>query len=84
MKVTTTSGSVYDISHGMCTKYSAEGERLDTFKVYGIKPFTPPILLKDIHDLPDGKPQIGMCIYIWGRDITWCSTPVISIEETNE
>ena len=81
MKITTKSGSVYDISHGICKKYTSDGELVETFKVYGIKPFNTPIKRNEIYDLPDGDPKVGMCIFIWGRDVSWYSTPIVSIEE---
>ena len=80
MKITTTSGATYSISHGICKKHDANGEVIDVFKVYGIKPFTAPITIKEIHDLPDGEPQVGVCMYIWGKDVSWCTTPIVSIE----
>lgn len=80
MKVTTTSGATYLIDHGICKKYSAAGELIDTFKVYGIKPYNVPTTVGEIWELPNGKPEVGMCMFIWGREASWHTTPVVSIE----
>lgn len=83
MKVTTEAGSVYDIdSHGICIKTNAEGRRVGSFKPFIVKPV--PVSVRswwEIHELPDGDPVVGQCMYISGLNTWWLTTPVVSVEE---
>ena len=82
MKITTETGSVYEIDeHGLCRKYDASGDHIDTFKVWYMVPVPNEVVsAKEIYDLPKGDPEIGKRLYIGGRDNWWVSTKVISIE----
>lgn len=88
IKITTESGSTYEIKHGICKKFDKEGYWLDSFKLLTLKP----ILVEDseikswadLRALPDGEPQIGLRIYIGGFDSWWISTRVVSIESLEE
>jgi hypothetical protein len=81
MKVTTESGSVYDIDdHGICIKTNADGERVHAFKVFTMKSFlTLPSSWEEIHQLPESRPKVGQHLFVSGRDVWWISTKVVSV-----
>jgi hypothetical protein len=83
MKITTWSGSVYEIDdHGIMSKYNAEGHRVDSWKLYHMKAVhTDVSSMEEIFDLPYGLPEIGKLLYVAGKDGWWLSTPVVKIEE---
>lgn len=81
MKITTETGSVYDIEDGFCTKYNAEGQRVDAFKVWAIKSVPEvPITWEELHDLPVTSPVVGQHLYVSGKDLWWLSTTIVSVE----
>lgn len=84
MKITTESGSVYEIKDGLCNKYDSTGERIDAFKVWYMKVVPDWVTTaKEIYDLPDDtrrEPEIGKRLYLGGKDTWWISTKVVSIE----
>jgi hypothetical protein len=82
MKITTETGSVYDIDdHGICVKTDMDGRRIDAFKPFIIIPVTEEVAsLSDIVSLPHGDPVVGMRMYISGLDNWWLSTRVVSVE----
>jgi hypothetical protein len=87
MKITTESGSIYDIdSHGICRKFNKTGDCIDSFKVFVIKPVTVSDknikTWDDLRALPEGNLEVGKRLYIGGRDTWWISTPIVSIEES--
>jgi hypothetical protein len=82
MKITTTTGSVYHIEDGLCNKFSKDGERVDTFKVWTMKPVpNDVVVMSQLYDLPTGEPEIGKRLYLSSRSGWWLSTQVVSIEE---
>jgi hypothetical protein len=82
MKITTESGSVYNIDDsGICTKTDKDGNRIDAFKPFIIIPVPDHIkLVKEIYTLPHGKPVVGQRLYLSGLDVWWLTTPVVSVE----
>lgn len=81
MRITTETGSVYEIDDGLCIKKNAEGERIDAFKVWVMKPVPDDITTwEEIHDLPQGEPEVGKRLYLAGRDVFWISTQVVSVK----
>lgn len=86
-KITTESGTVYQIGYGRCQRgdgpssyftlirepYSIKNEDLEgaTSWIY--------IWKLDKHPV-----QIGMHLYVQGRDEWWLSTPIVSIEEIED
>lgn len=81
MKITTESGSVYKIDDNICRKYDRNGTCIDSFKVYAMKAVPDSVTtLMEIYELPDSEPQIGLRMYISGKDSWWISTRVISYE----
>lgn len=83
MKITTESGSVYNIDDsGICTKTDKDGNRIDAFKPFIIIPVPNHIkLAKGIYTLPQGEPVVGQRLYISGLSTWWLTTPVVLIEE---
>ena len=82
MKVTTESGSVYQINqHGIMTKYNADGRGIDAWKILQMKAVPTDVKdMKEVWDLPHGEPEIGKLLYVGGKDGWWLSTPVVRIE----
>jgi hypothetical protein len=83
MRITTETGSVYDIDkYGMCIKTDKNGKRIEMFKALVIIPVPDGVkLVKEIYTLPQGEPIIGQRLYLSGLDTWWFTTPVVSIEE---
>ena len=82
MRITTESGSVYEIDEdsNICTKYNANGTRVDSFRVYFMEAVSEDIKSIDqISYLSKGEPQVGKRMYISGKDSYWISTKVVSI-----
>jgi len=82
MKITTETGSVYDIDdNGICIKTNAEGRRIDAFKPFIIKPVPDHVTtLGEVYGLPEGNPVVGQRMYISGLNTWWISTPVVGVE----
>lgn len=82
MIIRTESGSRYEIDdHGICKKFDSDGNAIDTFKVFFMKAVPTTVTqLGDVWDYPNGDPQVGMLLYVGGRDGWWLSTEVVSIE----
>lgn len=83
MRITTESGSVYEISpHGICVKTDSEGNRIDSFKVFSIKPISENVTeWADLLDIPNSRPEVGKRMYISGLNTWWVSTIVLKVEE---
>lgn len=82
MIIRTKSGSRYEIDdNGICRKFNSEGTGIDSFKVFFMKAVPTTVTqLGDVWDYPNGEPQVGMLLYIGGKDGWWLSTEVVSIE----
>ncbi len=82
MIIRTESGSRYEIDdHGICKKFDSDGNAIDAFKVFFMKAVPTTVTqLGDVWDYPNGDPQVGMLLYIGGKDGWWLSTEVVSIE----
>jgi hypothetical protein len=82
MKITTESGSVYEIDErGIMTKYNAEGRGIDAWKIWQMKAVPTDVRdMKEVWDLPYSEPEIGKLFYVGGKDGWWLSTPVVRIE----
>jgi hypothetical protein len=83
MRITTETGSVYDLSgSGICVKTNAEGRRVDSFKPFTVKPVPDSVhSWQEVHEIPNGDPVVGQRMYISGLNTWWLTTPVVSIEE---
>lgn len=86
MKITTRSGSRYEIEGGgVCRKYNSNGTLVDSFKVSYKKAVPTTVTTHgEVWDYPNGEPQVGMLLYIGGMDSSWLSTEVISIEGSED
>lgn len=82
MKITTETGSVYDIGdHGICRKTDSEGNHVDSFKPLYMVPITKETTtLGEIHELPQGEPVIGKRLYISGLNNWWLTTRIVSVK----
>jgi hypothetical protein len=82
MKITTESGSVYQINErGIMTKYNANGHGVDSWKLYQMKAVSDDVKdMKEVWDMPESEPEIGKLLYVGGKDGWWLSTPVVRIE----
>lgn len=82
MKITTKSGSRYEIDdRGICRKYNEHGTNVDSFKLFFIKAIPTTVTsLAEVWDYPNREPEVGMLLYIGGKDGYWISTEVVSIE----
>ena len=81
MKVTTQSGSVYEIDQNLCRKFDNTGQLVDTFKVYTIKPIPLHVdSMIDVYDAPEGEPTIGKRLFLAGLGLWWLSTEVVKVE----
>ncbi len=82
MIIKTESGSRYEIDgHGICKKFDSDGNAIDAFKVFFMKAIPTTVTqLGDVWNYPNGEPEVGMLLYIGGKDVTWLSTKVISID----
>jgi hypothetical protein len=83
MKITTETGSVYEIDDRLiCRKYDKNGVGIDSFKVWYMKSVPDDVLtMSELYDLPKGDPEVGKRLYLGGRDSWWLSTRVVKIEE---
>lgn len=80
MKITTESGSVYEIKKNLCRKYSKDGDLIDTFKIFYMKAVPSDISsLAQIYELPTSKPEVGKRLYLGNAHSFWLSTVVVSI-----
>ena len=81
MKITTETGSVYDIEEGgICRKY-ADGKFVDSFKALFVRSVPETVTdLKDIFELPEEDLKLGDRLYISGLNNWWISTPMVRIE----
>lgn len=84
MKVHTKSGSTYHIDErGICRKYNAQGELIDSFKAMTIKSVpSDRTSWQEVLALPDSKPKVGESMYISGLNSWWLSTKVIEVEDS--
>jgi hypothetical protein len=82
MKITTESGSVYQINErGIMTKYNSSGHGVDSWKIWQMKAVPTDVSsMKEVWDLPYSEPEIGKLLYVGGKDGWWLSTPVVRIE----
>lgn len=85
MKITTETGSVYNIDRGLCLKSDSSGTLIDSFKVYVMKVIPDWVTtVEEIYDIPNNPsmtPEVGKRLYLGGKDSWWISTRVIEIEE---
>lgn len=81
MKITTETGSVYDIdSGGVCRKYR-DGNVIDSFKPYFMRSVPDTVKsLEEIYELPESELKIGDRLYISGLNNWWISTKMVRIE----
>jgi len=84
LRILTKSGSRYEINdHGVCKKYNSEGEAVDAFKVFYMRPVPLGVQnMDEVYRLPESDPEIGKCLYIGGRDRWWLSTEVVEIDRS--
>lgn len=82
LRVTTETGSVYDIDeNGICRKFNKEGVLVDSFKPYIIKPVPDDVYTIDaVLELPEGAPEVGKLMYVSGINTWWISTMVVKVE----
>lgn len=83
--ITTKSGSIYILDGGRCSKNDnimfslvKEPYCIDMEDVKGAQSWDA------IWAAPSHPIQVGMLLYVHGRDEWWVSTPIVSIEETND
>jgi hypothetical protein len=81
MRITTESGSVYEITdHGVCKKTNREGRAVDAFKLLIMKPVPPGLTSwEELHELPQGDPLVGDRLFLSGLDNWWLTTPVQAV-----
>lgn len=82
--ITTESGSVYTLQHGFWRKNNGSFNK--TWRKFCISNETIESA-KTWQDIYDAEPlplQVGLRMYITSRDEYWLSTPIVSIEETDE
>lgn len=86
MRITTESGSVYNIdSRGICIKSNSEGKQIDAFKVIAIKAIGENVSQwSDLAEIPNSSPVVGKRMYISGFNTWWVSTAVVKVEEGPE
>ena len=84
-KITTKSGSIYRLWNGRCSKndnimftlikepYCIDYDDLKNAESWN-----------DIFSAPKHPIQVGMALYVHGKDEWWVSTPIVSIEETED
>lgn len=81
MKVTTKSGSVYEIDQNLCRKYDNTGRLVDTFKVFNMKPIPLHVdSMIDVFVAPEGEPTVGQRLFLAGLGPWWLSTEVVKVE----
>jgi hypothetical protein len=82
MRVKTISGSIYEFKDSLCTKFNKEGEIVDSFKFWSMKPVPDEVIeMSQLYLLPEGKPEVGKRLYVSSRYSWWLSTQVVSIEK---
>lgn len=83
MKITTETGSVYNIGeHGICVKTDKHGKQIDAFKPFIIIPVPNDVkILGEVFSLPQGEPVVGQRLYISGLDNWWLTTRVVEVEK---
>jgi hypothetical protein len=83
VKITTETGSVYNIDdHGICVKTDKDGNRIDSFKPFTLKPVPDSVhSWQEVHEIPNSYPVVGQRMYIGGLNMWWLTTLVVSIEE---
>ena len=88
IRITTETGSIYEKdSHGFWRKFDKDGNWIDSFKVFFMKPVPNDENIKtwaDLLDLPEGTPEVGKRLYIGSRGASWISTRVVSIEVSSD
>lgn len=83
-KITTKTGAVYKLHDGLWKKnggpynrtwsnFCVSNETLENAKTWD-----------DVHNSEHLPIQVGLCMYIAGRDEWYLSTPIVSIEETDD
>lgn len=82
VRITTETGSVYDISdRGICHKMNKDGHCVDAFKPFVIKAVPDTVTtLGEVYELEDSEPVIGQRMFISGLNNWWLSTNVVSVE----
>lgn len=86
-KITTKSGTVYQIANGRCQRGDGAYSYFTLIqKPYCIKneDLEGVTTWKEIYALEKHPVQVGMCLYVSGRDEWWLSTPITSIEEIED
>jgi hypothetical protein len=86
MKITTKSGAVYSIDNetGILKKTDAEGTLVSVYKVFFMKAVPLTVTTWDeVYDLPNSEPEVGKLLYTSGKDDSWLSTEVVSIDWEN-
>lgn len=82
MRVITESGSVYEISKNVCTKYDPAGVAVDAFKISKI--VVVPEDAKNAYEVVSiaaSEPEVGRRMCVFGiKGEWWISTRVVSIE----
>ena len=86
IKITTKSGSYYTIDRGYFAKNKTEWhsiQELYFFKLEDLPKFRSWTEFYEVslNMLKISHPQVGLHMYISGRDVWWISTEIISIEE---
>lgn len=83
--ITTETGSTYNISStGICLKKNKDGNPIDAFKIFCMKPVPENVkFVSEIFELDDGNPVIGQRLYLSGLNQWWISTPVVSVDYDN-
>jgi hypothetical protein len=83
MIIKTESGSRYEIDdHGICRKFDRDGDVVDVFKLYCMKAIPTGVItqIAQVWDYPNGEPEVGKLLFVLGKDVSWLSTEVVSIE----
>jgi hypothetical protein len=80
--ITTETGSRYIIENNICKKTDSAGRVLDVFKVWSAKSVPDEVTTRsEIYDLPDSDPEIGKRMFIFGKDVSWISTKIVSVSK---
>lgn len=83
MVITTESGSQYHIVDGLCRKYDADGNRVDTFKAFDLRSLDDDVSSwEDVAYCPPGI-EVGKRAYIGGFNAWWITTKVVSVSEVS-
>ncbi len=85
MIIRTESGSCYEINdHSICKKFDRDGDVVDVFKLYCMKAIPAGAIsqMAQVWNYPNGDPEVGKLLFVLGKDVSWLSTKVVSIEGT--